>query len=304
MGHAHQLAAHADPDVAVAIGERGVEQRDVGPDRRHEQDRIVRGEGIVDDPPVRPVAHQVRAEHAAQRHERHALLGRLQPGMDRGAGGVPDLDRTGRDRRDEPGCGARPRRESRRRPRGCARRRRRSGDPPESRAAARRSDADPWRRAGSGPERRRARSRNNRERARRSRRPAPAPPRSSIVDLGSGHRDRFPRGHRARFGDHSRVRRQSSRCSWPSARKAARPVASSNRNPTEGDHELGLGARRGAAGGVAPPAARAPRLRTRANRGRGAAALAGGLSPDREFGTASPRPGCCSCRLRSRCTLP
>ena len=41
MRHAHQLAAHADPDVARTVGQRGVEQRHVGPDRRHEQDRIV-----------------------------------------------------------------------------------------------------------------------------------------------------------------------------------------------------------------------------------------------------------------------
>ena len=39
MRHQHQLAPHADPDVAGAIGERGMEQRDVRPDRRHQQDR-------------------------------------------------------------------------------------------------------------------------------------------------------------------------------------------------------------------------------------------------------------------------
>ena len=57
-----------------------------------------RGERIVDHAPVGPVAHQVGAENAAQRQERHALLGRLQPGMEHRAGGVPELDPAGLDR--------------------------------------------------------------------------------------------------------------------------------------------------------------------------------------------------------------
>ena len=49
----------------------------------------------------RPVCEQVGADQAAQRHEGHALLGRLQAGVDRRAGGVLHADRAGLHRRGE-----------------------------------------------------------------------------------------------------------------------------------------------------------------------------------------------------------
>ena len=97
MRHQHQLAPHADPDVAGAIGHRGVKQGDIGANRGHQEERIVLPEGIVDHPPVGPVTHQVGADDAAQREEGDALLRGLQAGVDRRAGGIPELDRTGPD---------------------------------------------------------------------------------------------------------------------------------------------------------------------------------------------------------------
>jgi hypothetical protein len=91
----------ADPDIAVAVGERCVEQRDVGLERRQQHDRVVVAERIVDHLPVRPVRQHVRADQAAQRHERNALLGRLERRVQGGAGGVLDSDRARGDRRRE-----------------------------------------------------------------------------------------------------------------------------------------------------------------------------------------------------------
>ena len=70
MRHDHELAAHADPDIALHVGALGVEQGDVGADRRHHDDRVVRRERIVDDFPVRPHAQEVGADNAADRQER------------------------------------------------------------------------------------------------------------------------------------------------------------------------------------------------------------------------------------------
>ena len=69
-----------------------MEQRDVRPDRRDQEQRSV-AIGIVDHAPVGAMRDQVRADHAAQRQERHALLGRLQARMDRRAGRIAHLDR-------------------------------------------------------------------------------------------------------------------------------------------------------------------------------------------------------------------
>ena len=38
MGHGHQLASPADPDIAGGIGHRRVEQGDIRADRRHQDD--------------------------------------------------------------------------------------------------------------------------------------------------------------------------------------------------------------------------------------------------------------------------
>ena len=63
--HGRELAIAADPDVAVAIGERRVEQRDVGLDRRQQHDRIVVTERIVDDLPVLATREHVGADQPA-----------------------------------------------------------------------------------------------------------------------------------------------------------------------------------------------------------------------------------------------
>ena len=93
MRHGGELAVAADPDIARAIGERGVEQRDIGPDRRQEHDRIVLAEGVVQNFPVRALRDEVGADQPAQRHERNALFRRLERGMQRGAGRVLDAER-------------------------------------------------------------------------------------------------------------------------------------------------------------------------------------------------------------------
>ena len=95
--HGGELAVAADPDIALAIGERGVEQRDIGPDRREQHDRIVIVEGIADDLPVLPMREHVGAEQPAQRHERNTLLRRLERGVQRRAGRVLHPDRARRD---------------------------------------------------------------------------------------------------------------------------------------------------------------------------------------------------------------
>ena len=95
--HRHELPAHADPDVAVAIGHGCVEEGDVGLDRGQQQDGIACFERVVDHPPVAAVGLDVRAQDPAQRNERHALLGRLQAGVDGRAGRVADRDEAARD---------------------------------------------------------------------------------------------------------------------------------------------------------------------------------------------------------------
>ena len=92
MRHCHQLTLQTDPDIAVCIRLQGVKQRDIRFDGWEDHDRIagaVLRQGIIDRPPVRPHAREVRADDAAQRHERHALFGGLQAGVNGGAGGNP-----------------------------------------------------------------------------------------------------------------------------------------------------------------------------------------------------------------------
>ena len=95
MRHQHQLAPHADPDIALAVGLADMEQRHIRLDRRHQQDGVVLAERIVRHLPVIAVRDQVAAQHAAQRHVGDALLRRLQPSMDGGTGAIPKLDQTG-----------------------------------------------------------------------------------------------------------------------------------------------------------------------------------------------------------------
>ena len=83
-----ELALAPDPDIAVPVGHRRVEQRDIGLDRRQQHDRVVVAERIVDHLPVRPVLEHVGADQSAQRHERHALLGGLEAGVQRRAGRI------------------------------------------------------------------------------------------------------------------------------------------------------------------------------------------------------------------------
>src|SRR6185437_15215681 len=60
MSHCRELAPAADPDIAGAVGHRRVEERDVGPDRRQQDDGIAAvGEGIVDDAPIRADLDQI-----------------------------------------------------------------------------------------------------------------------------------------------------------------------------------------------------------------------------------------------------
>jgi len=56
-------------------------------------DRIVRAEGIVDDPPIRAVSYEIRADEAAQRHERDAFFARFERRVQRRAGCVFHADR-------------------------------------------------------------------------------------------------------------------------------------------------------------------------------------------------------------------
>ena len=93
MGHNLQFGMAADPDIAEAVGERDMEQRDIGHDRRQGDDRIVRGKGVVDNPVVAPVFDDVGADQPAQRHEGNAFFARLQPGIDGRTGAVDHPDR-------------------------------------------------------------------------------------------------------------------------------------------------------------------------------------------------------------------
>src|SRR5579883_1843076 len=92
MRHGRELAPPSDPDIAVAIGHRRVEEGDVGADRRQQDDRIAGGERVVDDAPIGPPRHEVGTDEAAQRHEGNAFFRRLQRRMDGGAGRVLDAD--------------------------------------------------------------------------------------------------------------------------------------------------------------------------------------------------------------------
>ena len=86
MRDGRELAAAADPDVArlVAPSARGTARRPARSRARRGSDPSRRRTGFAR-PASRPViVHQVGTEHAAQRHERHALLGRLQRGVHAG----------------------------------------------------------------------------------------------------------------------------------------------------------------------------------------------------------------------------
>ena len=89
MGQGHQFAAQADPDIAMTIGQRRMEQGDVGADGRNQGDGVgLIGQGVLDDLPVGTKFQQIAAENAAQRQEGHAFLGGLEAGMQGRAGGV------------------------------------------------------------------------------------------------------------------------------------------------------------------------------------------------------------------------
>ncbi len=100
--HDQQLALAADEHVAEAIGEAGVEQREVGPNRSQDDDRIARLEGIVDHLPVVAIGQQVGAQEAAKWNERKPLLSCLQCRVDRRAGRIDHAQGALLERRDEP----------------------------------------------------------------------------------------------------------------------------------------------------------------------------------------------------------
>src|SRR3989475_1791738 len=88
-----ELPAAPDPDVAGFIGPARVEQSDVRRDGRHVKNRVCAlGKRVLQHFPVRSFRQQVRTENASQGHERHALLGCLQRGVNRRAGCIADLD--------------------------------------------------------------------------------------------------------------------------------------------------------------------------------------------------------------------
>ena len=102
MGHGREFPSAADPDVAVPVRQRAVENRDIGPDRRQQDDRPVAvAQGIVDHMPIIPPRHQVRADQTAEGHERHPLLGRLEGRMDGRASRIPHADVANLDGTDE-----------------------------------------------------------------------------------------------------------------------------------------------------------------------------------------------------------
>ena len=102
MRHRHHLAPHADPDIAVPVGQRGVEQGEIGPDGLYQYERTGFGiERVVADRPVVTMRQQVGTDDAAYRHVGDALLGGLQAGVDRRAGTVDHLQGAGLARRGE-----------------------------------------------------------------------------------------------------------------------------------------------------------------------------------------------------------
>ena len=106
LRHAQQIAAAADEDVALAVGARGVEERDVGMDRRHDEDPVAGGERVVDHLPVGAVGEEVGPDHPAQRHERHALDAGEQTRVNRGTGRVEHAQAAVAHRLREPRRGA------------------------------------------------------------------------------------------------------------------------------------------------------------------------------------------------------
>jgi hypothetical protein len=106
LRHPQQIAAAADEDVALAVGARGVEERDVGMDRRHDEDPVAGGERVVDHLPVGAVGEEVGADHPAQRHERHALDAGEQARVNRGTGRVEHAQAAVAHRLREPRRGA------------------------------------------------------------------------------------------------------------------------------------------------------------------------------------------------------
>ena len=100
MRHDDKFALGADENIAEAVGERRVKQHDIGFERRQQHDRInIVGRTDCRDLPVRPLRQHVGTDQAAQRHERHALLGRLELRVKRRTGGVQHADGAGEDRR-------------------------------------------------------------------------------------------------------------------------------------------------------------------------------------------------------------
>ena len=94
MRHGEQLAPAAYVHIARAIGERRVEQRDVGIDRGQHGYLVSGIKRIVDDLPVRARCEQVAADQSAQGDERQAFLPGLKRGMHRRAGRVEHADAT------------------------------------------------------------------------------------------------------------------------------------------------------------------------------------------------------------------
>ena len=97
----HELAIAPDPDVAVPVCERGVEERYVGADRRQRDNAVTGLERIVDHAPVAPVREHVGADQSADRDERQTFLRGLERAVYRRAGRVEHLDRSFADRSGE-----------------------------------------------------------------------------------------------------------------------------------------------------------------------------------------------------------
>ena len=101
MRHGHELAAPPDEDIPLAIGERGVEQRDVGLDRGKRHDAVAGLEGVLDDLPILAMREEVASQNAAQRHEGEAFDGGLKRRVDRGTSRVLERDLAAAHRLDE-----------------------------------------------------------------------------------------------------------------------------------------------------------------------------------------------------------